>query len=56
MLTVETNSVKWQPLSDCALRLPALPGWVLRLTYNGSQTLGVWSNGRAVYTVLAAQA
>lgn len=48
--------MKWHPLSGTSVRFVALPGWVLQLTHNGSQTLAVWTNGRAVFTVLAAQA
>jgi hypothetical protein len=48
--------MKWFPLDDSSVRFSALPGWVLRLTHNGSATLGVWSNGRAVFTVPAALA
>ena len=48
--------MNWHPLTGSAMRFVALPGWVLRLNHNGSQTLAVWSNGRAVFTVLAGQA
>jgi hypothetical protein len=48
--------MKWHPLSGSSVRFSAMPGWVLQLTHNGSQTLAVWTNGRAVFTVLAAQA
>jgi hypothetical protein len=48
--------MKWYPLSDSSVRFAQLPGWVLQLTHNGSQTLGVWTNGRSVFTVLAAAA
>jgi hypothetical protein len=48
--------MKWHPLAGSALRFPAMPGWVLQLTHNGHKTLGVWTNGRAVFTVLAAEA
>ena len=39
-----------------SMRFTALPGWVLQLSHNGNATLGVWTNGRAVFTVLAALA
>ena len=48
--------MKWHPLSGSSIRLAKLPGWVLQLTHNGNQTLGVWSNGRAIFTVPAAMA
>jgi hypothetical protein len=48
--------MKWHPLQDSSIRLSVLPGWVLQLTHNGKETLGVWTNGRAVFTVPAAQA
>lgn len=48
--------MKWYPLNGSALRFHALPGWVLQLTHNGAETLGVWTNGRSVFTVAAGQA
>jgi hypothetical protein len=48
--------MKWVPIDGSKVRLPALRGWALQLTHNGSQTLGVWSNGKSVFTVLAAAA
>lgn len=48
--------MKWFPIHGSSVRLDALPGWVLQLTHNGSSTLAVWTNGRAVYTVRAALA
>jgi hypothetical protein len=48
--------MKWHPIADSSVRFTQLPGWVLQLTHNGSQTLGVWTNGRAVFTVPAALA
>jgi hypothetical protein len=48
--------MKWFPVADSTVRLPALPGWALQLTHNGKQTLGVWTNGRSVFTVPAAAA
>ena len=48
--------MKWHPLSGSKIRLAQLPGWFLQLTHNGNETLGVWSNGRAVFTVRAAAA
>ena len=48
--------MKWFPLDGSRVRLTAVPGWVLQLTHNGNQTLGVWTNGRSVFTVLAAEA
>jgi hypothetical protein len=47
---------KWKPIEDSSIKLPQLPGWVFQLTHNGLRTLGVWTNGKSVYTVLAAQA
>jgi hypothetical protein len=48
--------MKWVPLDGATVRLSVLPGWALQLTHNGSQTLGVWTNGKSVFTVLAAEA
>jgi hypothetical protein len=48
--------MKWSPLDGSSVRLPKVPGWVLQLTHNGNQTLGVWTNGKSVFTVLAAAA
>ncbi|MDH5670924.1 MAG: hypothetical protein OEZ06_02185 [Myxococcales bacterium] len=48
--------MKWTPIAHSSLRWSALPGWVLQLTHNGEQTLAVWTNGKSVFTVLAAQA
>jgi len=48
--------MKWFPLDGSKVRLAAVPGWVLQLTHNGQQTLGVWSNGRSVFTVPAGAA
>jgi hypothetical protein len=48
--------MKWTPLDGSTIRFSILPGWALQLTHNGSQTLGVWSNGKSVFTVLAAAA
>jgi hypothetical protein len=48
--------MKWFPLDGCNVRLAAVPGWKLQLTHNGNQTLGVWTNGRSVFTVLAGAA
>jgi hypothetical protein len=48
--------MKWFPLDGSSVRFTAMPGWVLQLSHNGSATLGVWTNGRSVFTVLAAQA
>jgi hypothetical protein len=48
--------MKWYPVTDASFRFVALPGWVLQLTHNGSRTLAVWTNGRSVFTVPAAQA
>jgi hypothetical protein len=52
----ESVPMKWQPLTGSTIRLARLPGWFLQLTHNGNETLGVWSNGRAVFTVRAAAA
>ena len=48
--------MKWHALQGVSIRLAVLPGWVLRLSHDGRHTLGVWTNGRAVFTVPAAQA
>jgi hypothetical protein len=48
--------MKWHPLDGSSVRFNAMPGWVLQLSHNGAATLGVWTNGRAVFTVIAAQA
>ena len=48
--------MKWSPLDGSSVRFNAMPGWVLQLSHNGNATLGVWTNGRAVFTVIAAQA
>ena len=48
--------MKWYPIADSSVKFRFLPGWVLQLTHNGSQTLGVWTNGRSVFTVPAASA
>jgi hypothetical protein len=48
--------MKWLPIDGSRVRLAAVPGWVLQLTHNGNQTLGVWSNGRSVFTILAGEA
>lgn len=48
--------MKWFPIDGSRVRLAAMPGWVLQLTHNGSQTLGVWTNGKSVFTVLAGAA
>ena len=49
-------STKWQPIAGAKLKFDALPGWVLLLTHNGERSLGVWTNGRAVWAVAAGQA
>lgn len=48
--------MKWFPLAGSTVRVAALPGWAFQLTHNGRQTLGVWTNGRSVFTVAAAAA
>ena len=48
--------MKWFPLEGSTVRIPAARGWTLQLTHNGNQTLGVWTNGKSVFTVLAAVA
>jgi hypothetical protein len=48
--------MKWIPLRGASIALKALPGWVFQLTHNGQRTLGVWTNGSAVWTVLAGEA
>ena len=49
-------STKWYPLPGSRVVLPALPGWVLQLTHNGERSLLVGTNGRAVFTITAADA
>jgi hypothetical protein len=48
--------MKWSPIKGGSVSLSGLPGWVLQLTHNGTRTLGVWTNGRAVWTVVAGAA
>jgi hypothetical protein len=48
--------MKWMPIKGGSVSLKRLPGWVFQLTHNGSRTLGVWTNGTAVWTVIAAEA
>ncbi|MDD9934316.1 MAG: hypothetical protein OXT09_11975 [Myxococcales bacterium] len=48
--------MKWYPLSGSSVRFTVLPGWVLQLTHNGTATLGVWTNGKSVFTMPAGQA
>lgn len=48
--------MKWYPMADSSVRFSELPGWVLRLTHNGKATLAVWTNGKSVFTVPAAEA
>jgi hypothetical protein len=43
-------------MRGASIALKALPGWVFQLTHNGQRTLGVWTNGSAVWTVLAGDA
>jgi len=48
--------MRWTPIDGANVRLPNLPGWVFQLTHNGQRTLGVWTNGKSVWTVLAGEA
>jgi hypothetical protein len=48
--------MKWTPITGAKIALRALPGWVFQLTHNGTRTLGVWTNGKSVWTVAAAEA
>lgn len=48
--------MKWTPIEGSIVRIPGLPGWVLQLTRHGDRTLGVWTNGKSVWSVPAAQA
>lgn len=48
--------VQWRPIAGAKLKFPALPGWVLLLTHDGQRSLGVWTNGRAVWAVPAGDA
>jgi hypothetical protein len=52
----EQPTMKWYPLAGSSVRFTVLPGWVLQLTHNGSATLGVWTNGKSVFTVPAGDA
>jgi hypothetical protein len=52
----EEQTMKWYPMADSSVRFSELPGWVLRLTHNGKATLAVWTNGKSVFTVPAAEA
>jgi hypothetical protein len=48
--------MKWIPIEGGNVKLKRLPGWVFQLTHNGTRTLGVWTNGQSVWTVLAGEA
>lgn len=48
--------MKWKPIQGAMVTLRELPGWVFQLTHNGTHTLGVWTNGKSVWTVRAAEA
>jgi hypothetical protein len=48
--------MKWFPIAGSTVAFKAAPGWVLQLTHNGRETLGVWTNGTSVFTVHAGQA
>jgi hypothetical protein len=48
--------MKWIPIKGGNVTLGWLPGWVFQLTHNGQRTLGVWTNGNSVWTVLAGDA
>ena len=48
--------MKWTPLQGANITIRQLPGWVFQLTHNGKRTLGVWTNGKSVWTVLAFEA
>lgn len=47
---------QWRPIAGAKVSFPALPGWVLLLTHDGERSLGVWTNGRAVWGVPSGQA
>lgn len=47
---------RWRPIAGARLKFPALPGWVLLLTHDGQRSLGVWTNGRAVWAVPSSEA
>ena len=49
-------SSRWRPVAGAKLKFEALPGWVLLLTHDGERSLGVWTNGRAVWAVPSGQA
>jgi hypothetical protein len=49
-------AMKWTPLQGAKITLQQLPGWVFQLTHNGTRTLGVWTNGKSVWTVVAFEA
>ena len=55
-LRAPTSTRKWYPVPGSRVLLPELPGWVLQLTHNGEHTLLVGTNGRAVFTLPAADA
>jgi hypothetical protein len=48
--------MKWIPIKGGNVSLSWLPGWIFQLTHNGQRTLGVWTNGTSVWTVLAGEA
>jgi hypothetical protein len=48
--------MRWTPIDGVNVRLRILPGWIFQLTHNGDRTLGVWTNGKSVWTVLAGDA
>lgn len=51
-----TSTAQWRPVPGAKLRFAAFPGWVLLLTHDGERSLAVWTNGRAVFAVPAADA
>ena len=51
-----TAPTKWYPVTGSRVLLASLPGWVLQLTHNGERSLLVCTNGRAVFTMPAADA
>jgi hypothetical protein len=49
------NPARYRPIAGGKIAFPALPGWVLLLTHDGERSLGVWTNGRAIWPVPAGQ-
>lgn len=52
----KNSTTRWRPIAGAKLSFAALPGWFLLLTHDGERSLGVWTNGRAVWGVPSGQA